>query len=235
MRERLAIAGALGGIAVLAAVVFVVFQFGRVDPSPPSLVENPNPAIPGEILYIDNANCLVRAAASGASRTVTCAEELRIPSAFAWVDGDTIAFWEVNALYELDLDTGERRRRTDVTGDDQRFPDQPGFSVNGEQAVTEGGTLYVIGRDGSREKVASFDVGSRWIQAVRWSPDGRWIIVQWYPPRDSGSELWIVSRDGKTRGTLVDEGIWFPFALGWWIEGVGGEPQLEDIVALARE
>ena len=46
MRQRAYVAGILGGVAALLVLVVVVLQFGRYDPSPPSLQENPNPAIP---------------------------------------------------------------------------------------------------------------------------------------------------------------------------------------------
>lgn len=233
MKQRLIVAAALGGLAVLAAVVVAVLQFGRVDPSPPSLVDNPNPAIPGEILYFDNFGCAVRIQASGASQLKDCGEGFRGPVFFGWVDATTIAWWEGDRLVEMDMETGERTPRTDIDVSRRRFPERPGFSVNGESAVAEGGRLYVLHRDGTREEIASFDVGSRWIQPMLWSPDGNWLLVQWYPPRGAGAELWIVSRDGQTRGTIVEDGEGFPDPVGWWIDGQGGTPDFDAIVAPA--
>jgi hypothetical protein len=233
MKERLAVAAVLGALAVLVGVVVVVVQFGRVDPSPPSLIDNPNPAIPGEILYFDNFGCAVRIRASGAAQAKECGEGFRGPVSFGWVTATTIAWWEGDRLVEMDIETGERTPRGDVDVSRRRYPERPGVSVNGETAVAEGGRLFVMGRDGSREQIARFDVGSSWIQPTLWSPDGDWLLVQWYPPRGSGAELWIVSRDGRTRGTIVEEGLGFPEPVGWWIDGAGGTPSFDQIVAPA--
>lgn len=231
MTQRLVVAAILAGLAALAAVVVVVLQFGRVDPSPPSLVDNPNPAIPGEILYFDNFGCAVRIQASGARRSTTCGDQFRGPISFGWVDAETIAWWEGDRLVQMAIATGERTVRTDVDLSRRRFPERPGFSVNGEGAVAEGGRLYILRRDGSREEIARFDVGSRWIQPLLWSPDGNWLLIQWVPPRGDGPELWIVSRDGRTRGTIVEAGAGLPEPVGWWIDGHGGTPRFQDIVA----
>mgnify|MGYP003379564532 CR=1 FL=1 len=53
MKTRLYVAAVLGGLALLIAVALVVFAFGRHNPSPPSLQDNPRPEIPGQILYLD--------------------------------------------------------------------------------------------------------------------------------------------------------------------------------------
>jgi hypothetical protein len=221
VKARLAIAGTLAGLAILAAVVVVAFQFGRVDPSPPSLLDRPNPAIPGEILYQEHEGCLVRATASGAGRAEVCSAAVFYYGPFYWVDTETVLVFGGQEIIELDLATGETSS-AGIPGSQYVYPERPPVSVRGERATAEGGTLYAVS-SGGRQEITSFDVGSRWIEPVLWSPDGDWLVVQYYPPRGSDSELWIVSRDGETRGTLTDEAIgsW----VAWRIEGIGATPE----------
>ena len=53
LNARLYVAAVIGGLLALAITIVLVFQFGRHDPSPPSLTDNPNAAIPGKILYVN--------------------------------------------------------------------------------------------------------------------------------------------------------------------------------------
>ena len=46
MKARLYVASVLAGLALLVIMVVVVLNYGRHDPSPPSLRDHPNPAIP---------------------------------------------------------------------------------------------------------------------------------------------------------------------------------------------
>lgn len=229
MKERLVIAAALGGLAVLALVVIIVFQFGRHDPSPPSLEKHPNPAIPGEILYVGRQNCLVRAAASGAERREVCIPAMPYFEPFAWPEPEAIRVWSRGEIVRVDLETGAVTG-TGVSATQYRYPERPPVSVKGERATSEGGDLVIVTTAG-REKVASFDIGSRWMEPILWSPDGNWIVIQWYPPRGDRSELWIVSRDGSVRGTIADDAS-SPW-VAWRIEGVGFTPSLEEITAPA--
>jgi hypothetical protein len=229
VRARLAIAAALGGVAILATVVVIVFQFGRHNPSPPSLEKSPNAAIPGEILYVGRHNCLVRAAASGAERREVCIPAMPYFEPFAWSEPDAFVAWRGGEFVRVDLATGMITRIA-TAAPPYRYPERPPLSVNGERATAEGGDLVILTRTG-REKIASFDVGSSWMEPILWSPDGNWIVVQWSRPRGEGWELWIVSRDGSVRGTIADDagGMW----VAWRIEGVGFTPSLAEIGAPA--
>jgi hypothetical protein len=225
MRARLIVAGVLAGAAALAAAVFAVLQFGRIDPSPPSLEDNPRPEIPGEILFQEEEGCLVRAAASGVSRSTVCSPGLVYYSPFFWAEPDAVYVLEGLNGIRVDLLTGEQDPLEAPGISKQQYPPRPPISVHGETAMAEEGDLVVIGT-GAREVIASFDVGSRWIDPILWSPDGNWIVVGWYPPHDDGMELWIVSRDGKVRGTLSDD-AWNSW-VAWRIEGVGFTPELAE-------
>ena len=73
LRKRLYVVAVLGAIALMGILAFAVFQFGLKNPSPPSLIDNPNPAIAGRIAYINDDGCIMIADASGASRRqVSC-------------------------------------------------------------------------------------------------------------------------------------------------------------------
>ena len=249
MRTRLYVAGVFGGLAVLALVFVIVFAFGRHHPSPPSLRDNPRPEIPGEILYGGKNGCYVRAAASGASEEQLACAGGYGPGYFPggpevyWVDDTTVQWVQRDSpsggrLYEVNLKTGEQR-------DTGRFiatsEFAPGFAkplasgfYDCQQApdkafacIGEDGQLAIIVGD-QTEKVARFDLPKYARPQVRaWSPDSQWVLLQYYPPRGAnGLELWIVSRDGKTRGTLAKDAQFAGVA--WRIEGVGSWPELPE-------
>jgi hypothetical protein len=225
VRERLIIVGVLAGLALLTGVVFVAFQFGRVDPSPPSLEDTPDRRIPGEILFQSRDGCLTRAYASGDAREELCLPSVVYLEPFAWRELHAIETWNRGEYIRIDLATLTSERVPGVWR--QLYPQRPPISANGETAVTENGGDITIVSDTGRETIASFDVGDRWVQPLLWSPDGEWLLVEWYPRSSNGSELWVVSRDGSIQGTLATgvRGTW----VGWWIDGVGGSPSREDI------
>ncbi len=241
MRERIIAGGALAGLLALVAVALVVFQFGRNNPSPPSLIDNPNPAIPGEILYRNGDNCVVRATASGTTRAeVYCGDPTSIPNGAAgvlWVDEQTIGFVSYSKtdsgradLVEVDLATKTETLRTGAVEASLAW-DQGAISLTGDKAtMDEDGTL-VITREGVRTEVTKFDVDDAYrLVPTGWSPDGQWLVISYSPPRDRGPKIWIVSRDGQTRGTLVRDTNWRYSPSGrvsWLIPGVGVYPEIK--------
>lgn len=243
MKTRLYVAGVLGGLAVLAVVGVLIFQFGRHDPSPPSLIDNPNRAIPGELLFQDEDGCFTRAAASGAAREeeVYCAAGPNFGGPGAvWVDANTIAFVSYNVvaspdgkgqptLVEVDLATGKSTDtgRNVLPGLGGPFS---ATNVHGESVQSDqDGTVYLV-KDGKRSEIASFDVPEYGgPQPLIWSPDGEWILLSYYPRRANGAELWLLSRDGQTAGTIASD-VRFP-AASWRIDGVGITPELVDVPA----
>lgn len=211
-----AIFAAVAATAVLAALLLGP---GRYDPSPPSLQGQPRAEIPGEVLYVDGDGCIVRAAASGATRTpVLCGGPY--PSSVSWVNADTIGYANYGgpgiAWTEIDLRTG---RQTTSDRLPQRGPPDP-VSVRGERAeVDDQGSVYVLA-GGERRKVFNFDGSSRLRPSfLTWSPDGDWLLLQY---RD---QLWIVRRDGSVAGTLAKTGG-NPYESSWRIEGAGFLPKL---------
>jgi hypothetical protein len=218
MRTRLTVAAVFAGVAVVLVLVVVVVLAGRFDPSPPSLTRHPVPAIPGEIVYVDEDGCIIRARASGESRErVTCVGHG--VGAVSWIDADTIGY----AIYrpgqtwtELDLRTGQET----VTNAVPR-PQPPDFtSVKGERVDFDSeGSLYRINGT-ERTKILDFD-GPEYQRPylVTWSPDGDWLLLRYK------DELWIISRDGSVQGTLAKTRSWGN-GTSWWIDGHGALPRV---------
>ena len=218
MRSRLYVAAIFAGVAAVAVLVVVVFVAGRFDPSPPSLVDRPVPSIPGEILYVDDDGCIVRARASGERRErVKCIGDAL--SIVAWVDADTIGYAvgrPDQGWVELDLATGEERT---VDAFARPGPPDP-VSPRGERVeITDDGSVYRL-TGGERTKIFDFDGPEHrrpWL--VTWSPDGEWVLLRY------NDELWIVSRDGSVKGTLAQTRPW-PSEGSWWIDGHGYRPSV---------
>jgi hypothetical protein len=100
------------------------------------------------------------------------------------------------------------------------------FAPDGTYAFfDEGGELSLL-KDGARTKITEFDVAKyNQPQVVLWSPDSQWILALYYGPHNDGPELWIVSRDGETKGTLTKD-VGFGNSVAWRIEGVGAQPDV---------
>jgi len=235
MRARLYVVGALGGLAALAVAVVVVLAFGRHDPSPPSLEDEPNPAIPGEILYLDRDGCFVRVAASGASRQrLACAVPGFGTDSLYWLDDTTAGVVRYSpsgpTLHKVDLKTGVvEQTGTPIRVDQKPPPFGPysgAFAPDGTfAAFDEDGKLFVQ-QGGARVEVADFDTPEyNQPQVVLWSPDSQWMLVTYYGPHDDGPELWVISRDGATQGTLAKD-LSYGNAVAWRIEGAGVQPAL---------
>lgn len=230
MKQRLVLALSLAGAAVLVAVGVIAFQFGRIDPSPPSLRDDPDDTIPGEILYTSGQSCVTRADASGDARQEICFSTLLYIGPFAWVDPNTIRVWWQGAIADVDLATGARTPVSTTGTAAEKFPIRPPVSPLGEWVIVDRGDIYVVNAAG-QEKIASFDIGNTWLEPLLWSPDGEWLLLRWQPPRGRDAELWVISRDGSKRGTLATDvqGNW----VAWTIEGVGATPSIEELFGTA--
>jgi hypothetical protein len=216
VRSRLYVAAVFVGVAAVVVLVVVVFLAGRFDPSPPSLVDRPVVAIPGEILYVDDDGCIIRARASGERRErVKCIGDAL--SIVTWVDADTIGYGmgrPDQAWVELDLATGEERFSDAFA---RPGPPDP-VSPRGERIdIDADGSVYRLS-GAERTKIFDFDGPEHqrpWF--VTWSPDGEWILLRYK------DELWIVSRNGSVKGTLASTRPW-PNEGSWWIDGHGYRP-----------
>jgi len=227
VKERLLVAAVLAAILGVALLALVVFRFGRHDPSPPSLRDEPAMDIPGQVLFVDDEGCVVQAAASGARfEELYCGGWV---SWVSWIDEDTVAFSEYRGeptagRSELRLSTGEVEHTANPTQFKMEVPE----SVNGELAQVEYSGEVYIRSGGERREIADFDVPEgRPPVFVTWSPDGEWMLLQYTPPKGQGSELWVLSRDGSVSGTLAT-GVqgWGPQTVSWWIDGRGYLPEL---------
>jgi hypothetical protein len=220
VKERLYVAGVLAGVAAVAVLAVFLLGPGRFDPSPPSLADRPVAAIPGEILYVDRDNCVVRLTpATNAREQVYCGGP--DVAQVSWLDGDTVGYGELGPggprWTELDPATGATRSLARF-----RRPTPPDdTSVKGERVVfdRDGSVFVVAGRD--RRTVLDYD-GPESLRPflVTWSPDGEWLLLA------SRGELWVVSRGGAIRRTLAQTGPYNQTA-SWRIEGLGYLPKLE--------
>lgn len=227
MKDRLLVAGVLGAIALLAILAVVVFRYGRHDPSPDSLEDTPNAAIPGRVVFVDSDRCVVLAEASGASREeLYCGGQI---SWVSWVDEHTVAFSEYGkgvptGRTEIDIATRETRETSNAL----QFKTEVRESVNGEIAIVDYSGEVYVSAGGSRTQIADFDVPENHGPTfVTWSPDGEWLLLQYSGPKSDGSELWVLRRDGSVSGTLAT-GVqgWGPQTVSWWIDGKGYLPEL---------
>lgn len=236
LSRRLWAAGIVGGVCAIVVLAVLVLKYGRFDPSPPSLEKNPNPAIPGELLFVDEDGCVVRALASGESRSrVDC------PGAgiwgVSWIDREKIAIGLASAAdsgrptwTEFDLATGSERDTGIIA--DYSWGTPRTESPQGEQVVIEedGGVILVAGV--VRTKIASFEVPRhRQPQLVTWSPDGEWMLLTYWVERDEARELWILSKDGRTKGTIARLDAFGPVGASWWIDGRGYLPAIGGLPA----
>ncbi len=238
LRNALFLAAAALGLAAVVLIPLVVVRFGRVDPSPASLSDDPRNEIPGELLYRDYDGCLVRAAASGATRERLFCGIPYVPisggaRSYAWVDAETVAYvvhgmtLDSAHVTELDLrmnakSAGERRIRVPGPKEVGRYGQLEPISVHGERAsVTDDGKLR-INRNGEQDEIADFDIAGL-LRVVTWSPDGEWLALSYLAEEGDGrSEIWLISRDGKVRGTLA-KGLG-DVQVSWRIEGAGIAP-----------
>ncbi len=219
MKTRLYVAAVAVAILALAAVLVAVVAIGIEDGSAfSSLSEEPNPAIPGEILYLNPSSCIISADASGASRdTVVCLGPEKGAGRVSWVSRDVIGFEvygpSAPSWSEYDVRTGKTTEtaRVPVFTTDLR-------SSRGDRVqFGDDGTVLVRPAEGG-EDVELLGAADGWrpVQFVTWSPDGDWLLFL------VGEEIVIVSRDGTFEASL---GKSYTASASWWIEGVGYLPE----------
>lgn len=228
IRDRLLAAAVILAVAALALLVVFVFAFGRHDPSPPSLEKHPNAGIPGELVFVDDDGCIVRAAASGLSREQVYCLPDNVGGPIAWIDDHTVGIVIYDqrgaVLHEVDLQTKVERDTGRIVAPGKVPIDSGLVSVNGESvSVDKDGAVFVV-KAGVRTKIADFDVSEyNGPQPVLWSPDGEWMVLQYYPRNsERGVEFWILSRDGRTAGTIATNAR--GQGVSWRIDGVGITP-----------
>jgi hypothetical protein len=230
MKSRLYVVGVLGGVALLIVALVVAFSFGRHDAAPPSLKDRPQPDIPGEILYLDKDSCFRRATASdGQVAKLACIPQ-EYSAGLYWLDEDTAELVRYGSrgpeLWDVDLRSGTLKDTGRILANTNLKPPVSGgaYAPNGAYAFgdSKGGVSVLV--DGRQTQIAQFDVGEHnGPQVLLWSPDSNWLLLQYYPRYSGASELWIVSRDGQTQGTLAHDASQLA---AWRINGLGAQPQL---------
>lgn len=230
-RDRLMVAAVFLGLSALAVTVVLVFAFGRHDPSPPSLRDNPNPNIPGEVIYLGTNNCIMRIAASGESnREIFCPGRVDY---LARLDERTI-------VYGVYGPSGSPATQRDlVTGQETLFPagvtpDKLAVPYGGAEQRSVLGDYITVDPDGSVYRSNSTEQGRTRIfdcdcadyhtpQFLMWSPDGEWVMFSYWNDREPRQELWIIARDGSFAGTLVTGSA--NASASWFIQGKGLLPK----------
>jgi WD40 repeat protein len=223
MKERLYAAGVLLGVVAIIGVVAWVFFYGRLDPSPPSLRDNPQPSFPGEILYVNDDSCIIAARASGESyREITCQRDIE---GVSWLSDGRILYSTSGPEYRwfvFDPQTGESERVESQLSYWEVFDQQRLESVNGELYVYDnGGDIIISDADGNERTIFEYDGPDGWrVEFRSWSPDGSHLLV--YYGKDE--ELWVIAADGSGAGTLTGDARWAN--VSWNIEGVGYLPEM---------
>ena len=216
---RVLVAGVFSGLAVVILLAVVIFQFGRRDPSPPSLQDHPNPAIPGDIVYLATNDCIIWIDASGGNkREVVCPGRADFVTR---LDERTIVYGLYgppgSPLTQRDLVSGQEVRYPFTQSPDKFFP---GVASDQRSPLDE---FITIDRDGSvyrsngtePGRVLIFDCDCPQHQAPSfgtWSPDGQWVMLTYWNNRSGDREIWILARDGSFAGTLAT------------LSGAGGQP-----------
>jgi hypothetical protein len=233
VKRRLYAAAILGGLGVLVAVAVAVFAFGRNNPSPPSLQDAPNTAIPGEVLFLDSHYCFVQASASGQSRSKrACIPQDYVAPGLFWTTDDTAELVRYDqrggGLWEVDLNTGSWRDTGRLVDMRLARPGPAGieggnYAPDGTYAIAEqDGSLFVL-QNGVRTRIATFDTPNyNPPRVILWSPDSQWILLEYHPRRAEFPELWIVSRDGETKGTLAKNVL--SVGAAWRMVGLPAQP-----------
>ena len=233
MRQRAIVAAVLSGLVAIIAVPLLIFAYGRHDPSPPSLDDDPIAAIPGVVLFFDEDGCVVEVEASGARRSILTCDVPTSPASFLTrIDAERIAVAQSHPGPQASFDVtvvnlatgGQTTARVSVT--DVGFPFGPSNqeSVHGERvSVSVHGAVTLLA--GTEKRVIKdFDVPEyRGPQFLTWSPDGEWMLLSYYG--EDEQELWVLARDGETAGTLAG-GLRQP-VVSWYIEGLGAWPKVE--------
>lgn len=234
MKQRAYVAGILGGLAALVVLAIVIVQFGRYDPTPPSLEKHPIAAIPGELVWWDKEGCIMLGAASGANR-----RELHCPpidhygaSNLQRVDANSVQYYEYSGapgpqVVTVFLDSGQVTR-TPSSGISKPLDGYNGVAPDGTSAFSrDDGSIWVTEAGQSQHQIADFDVAKYHAPRIAsWSPDSQWMVLIYERPRDNydQSEIWILSRDGKTSGSLTEHARGYN-GVSWWIEGLGAWPK----------
>ena len=226
IRSRLWVAGILVGLAVVVALVIVLLEFGRKNPSPPSLADHPNPAIPGTLAYSDRDGRLWIVEASGASRQrLRCETHIDWVS---WIDAETIGYASSRggrgpSWIAVTLETGETEDRGEAFFRSAPLPTR----ADGAYVEIDGDGTVSIVEDGQRSVLYEEDYPDGYRpHPIAWSPDGEWLLLQYWLPRGEGAELWIVAADGTVSGTIASDVRGSSLLASWWIDGFGSTPDI---------
>jgi hypothetical protein len=225
------IGASVAAVLVVVGVVAVILVFGLVPaPEFPTLAEQPDPAIPGTIAYVEQDACIFTVPASGGlPNEVTCGDEFSYGSVDWTADGLLVveSFGMTPALQVLDPRTGEIIDEV-YLGLGEEPPASPMAAAFERTERADGARIRTRAKsDGSAEVITVSAEGTRrTLLAVedaprdyrfygeQWSPDGNWVSV-W----DSEGRLIILRASGDADPRVLVEVAGSFARSAWFIPG----------------
>ena len=206
--------------AVVVGVLVAILLFGVRDvPSYPALADAPDPSITGWIAYgvagddkVGNLCIDVVPAGGGVPRRITCSAG----GPFSWSSDGMLQVYRV-PLLTAPYTVTRYDPATGASLGDASTASAPYANSYGSPRRADGAVVAV-----SRDRViVGMGTGSITILRVadapddyafllgRWSPDGRWVLVQ-----DSERRLLVVAADGTGSARVVAADLTYSF--DWW-------------------
>lgn len=234
-----AVGASIAAVAILTVTVVLIVMFGFIPlPEVTSLSEQPDPAIPGTVAYVDHNGreeaCVYRVDASGGEPTQLHCEPTRFfESALSWTEGGNIVFQSFEGFgpetVVIDSQTGAELARVPASPENEMDEPRMGFEMGFDRIERADGALLATKSDfrGAASVAVSLD-GTRRVlwevedaprdyhfQDAQWSPDGHWILVS-----DSAGRLIILAAEGPANPRLLVERDEDSYSMpAWYIPG----------------
>jgi hypothetical protein len=241
--DRRTVIAITGAVAIVLVVALGIIVFGYVPlPDYPRLDDDPDPAIPGMIVYVEASNeqsCLVTISAGGGAATEMACERDGgyFDQNLAWTaDGLVVTMQygrQGREIVAYDPQTGREVERIVVDEPPSNRPPrivEPNLTRPEERMTrADGARLEIAHRpegetavrlrdaEGQRRDLLAAE-GPRNYEFVsaQWSPDGEWVLVA-----DSRGRLIVVDAGGETPRLLVERNgrDWWTTSAAWFIPG----------------
>jgi hypothetical protein len=231
--DRRAVIAIVGAVVVVVGAFLGIVAAGLVPlPDFPVLADDPDPAIPGTVAYLDvegNDLCIMTVPAGGGpSREVACLQRVGPGADLAWTAegriaarvyverGLDIVVYDPRSGTEVErIEVFPRHRgveRTDVVGafaEIDRTVRTDGARLRVEDPREGRAVLLVRDPDGGERELLTLDGPRDYrLSSAQWSPDGQWILVA-----DSRGRLIVLDSEGERPRLLAHDGE----QRQWWI------------------
>ncbi|HMH55936.1 MAG TPA: hypothetical protein VK535_06705 [Gemmatimonadales bacterium] len=154
----------------------------------------------------------------GSSKTLLTTQSF--PSELAWSpDGGRIAFVSANvqlpngdfAESDIFLISPDGTGLVNLT-QDRQLETGPEWSLDGSKLVFSTGRIAVINRDGSGRTDLTLDPDDSY---PKWSPDGRQIVFERYPPQSANSDLYVMQAEGSNPRNITNTPGGRDYSVDW--------------------